>query len=222
MTPNLKTYQPCSYAYRDGDGNCSSTGGSSTDGGTGGPSGKGKAKSAGPLRRNFVQTALKAPTIANQVVAEIDGAMTDAQATELARRHGLALIELRNFPVLDATIGLFRITDGRSVDPVRREFAAEAAVRRLQPNFRYLLQDQNAAPVEGDPAQYALLKLRLPQAHTLARGTGVTVAVIDSGIDLKHVDWRTPPPTPSTRSIPRKDRTPTAPVWPARLHHMRG
>jgi subtilisin family serine protease len=77
MTPNLKTYQPCSYAYRDSDGNCSST---STDGGTGGPSGKGKAKSAGPLRRNFVQTALKTPTMANQLVAEIDGAMTDAHA----------------------------------------------------------------------------------------------------------------------------------------------
>jgi hypothetical protein len=155
----------------------------------------------------------------SQLVAEI-GALTDPQASELARRHGLALIELRNFPVLDATIGLFRITDGRSVDPVRRKFAAEAAVRRVQPNFRYLLQDQNVAPVDGDPAQYALLKLRLPQAQALARGRSVTVAVIDSGIDTWN--WRTPPPTPSTRSIPRKARTPTAPVWPAPLHHMRG
>src|SRR6202011_2810389 len=39
---------------------------------------------------------------------------------------------------------------------------------------------------EGDPAQYALSKLRLPQAHTLAHGANVMVAVIDSGIDLKH------------------------------------
>src|SRR5205085_6903234 len=29
-------------------------------------------------------------------------------------------------------------------------------------------------------------KLRLPQAHTLARGANVTVAVIDSGVDVKH------------------------------------
>src|SRR5207245_5823833 len=29
-------------------------------------------------------------------------------------------------------------------------------------------------------------QLRLPQAHTLARGMNVTIAVIDSGIDVKH------------------------------------
>jgi subtilisin family serine protease len=39
---------------------------------------------------------------------------------------------------------------------------------------------------EGDPAQYALAKLRLPEAHTLAHGANVTIAVIDSGIDVKH------------------------------------
>src|SRR6202011_3207406 len=62
----------------------------------------------------------------------------------------------------------------------------EAGVRSVQPNFRYVLQDQKAALTEGDPAQYAIAKLRLPQAHTLAHGANVTVAVIDSGIDAKH------------------------------------
>jgi subtilisin family serine protease len=188
-TPNLKTYQPCSYAYRDSDGECLNKSGSSADGGAGGSGGSsGKAskeKNAGP-RRNFVQTVLNAPTIANQLVAEIDGAQTDAQADELARRHGLARIGSQNSPLLGATIRLFRITDGRSVDSVRRQLAVEAGVHFVQPNFRYWLQEQNAAPVEGDPAQYALAKLRLPQAHTLAHGANVTVAVIDSGIDVKH------------------------------------
>lgn len=118
-----------------------------------------------------MQIVLNAPTITNQLVAEIDGALTDAQADELARRHGLARIGSRNSPLLGATFGLFRITDGRSVDTVRRELAADASVRFVQLNFRYLLQDQTTAPLEGDPAQYALAKLRLPQAHTLAHGT---------------------------------------------------
>jgi subtilisin family serine protease len=39
---------------------------------------------------------------------------------------------------------------------------------------------------EGDPAQYANQKLRLAEAHTLAHGANVIVAVIDSGIDIKH------------------------------------
>jgi hypothetical protein len=186
ITPNLKTYQGCSAAYRDSDGECLNKIGSSSDGGSGGTGGSsGKGKNAGP-RRNFVQAALNAPTIVNQLVAEIDGALTDAQADALARRHGLARIGSQNFPLLGATIGLFRIADGRSVDTVRREFAADASVRLVQLNFRYLLQDQNAVPTEGDPAQYALAKLRLPQAHTLAHGANVTVAVIDSGIDVKH------------------------------------
>ena len=69
---------------------------------------------------------------------------------------------------------------------MRREFAADGSVRSVQLNFRYVLQDQKTAPTEGDPAQYALAQLRLPQAHTLARGMNVTIAVIDSGIDVRH------------------------------------
>jgi subtilisin family serine protease len=72
---------------------------------------------------------------------------------------------------------------------VSRELATETGVRAVQPNFRYLLQDQKAALTEGDPAQYALAKLRLPEAHTLARGANVVVAVIDSGIDVKHPEF---------------------------------
>ena len=64
--------------------------------------------------------------------------------------------------------------------PVRREFAADGSVRSVQFNFRYLLQDQKKAPTEGDAAQYAVAQLRLPQAHALARGMNVTIAVIDS------------------------------------------
>ena len=56
----------------------------------------------------------------------------------------------------------------------------------MQPNFRYVLQDQKTELTEGDPAQYAVAQLRLPQAHALARGMNVTIAVIDSGIDVKH------------------------------------
>jgi hypothetical protein len=186
ITPNIKTYQGCGSAYRSSDGECSNQPGSSADAGSGGTGGvSGKAKKVGPPRK-FVQAVFKAPTIANQLVAEIDGALTDTQADALARRHGLARIGSQNFPLLGATISLFRITDGRSVNAARRELAADVGVRSVQPNFRYVLQEQSTTPAEGDPAQYALAKLRLPQAHVLARGANVTVAVIDSGIDIKH------------------------------------
>ena len=48
-----------------------------------------------------------------------------------------------------------------------------------------LQQDDDKAASEGDPAQYELVKLHLPQAHALAKGDNVRVAVIDSAIDLQ-------------------------------------
>src|SRR6266403_1479832 len=186
-TPNLRTYPACSYAYRNSDGECSNKPVLSTDGGSGGASGKNKDKNknSGP-RRVVAQTALNLGAIAGEIVAEIDSSLSVTQTDELARRHGLARLQSQNFPRVGATIGLFRITDRRSAQTVSGELATEASIRSVQLNFRHFLQEQEAALTEGDPAQYALAKLRLPQAHTLARGANVTVAVIDSGVDVKH------------------------------------
>src|SRR6266581_6918639 len=91
-TPNLRTYPACSYAYRNSDGECSNKPVLSTDGGgtggSGGASGKNKDKNknSGP-RRIVAQTSLNQRAIAGEIVAEIDGSLT--QADELARRHGL-------------------------------------------------------------------------------------------------------------------------------------
>ena len=194
MTPNLRTYPACSYAYRNSDGECSSKpvlstdgGGTAGTGGSGGASGKNKDKNknSGP-RRIVAQTALNQRTITGEIVAEIDSSLSVTQTDELARRHGLARLQSQNFPLIGATIGLFRITDHRSAQTVSRELATEASIRSVQLNFHHFLQEQKTALTEGDPAQYALAKLRLPQAHTLARGANVTVAVIDSGVDVKH------------------------------------
>src|SRR5216683_2916840 len=181
-SPNL--YPACSYAYRDSDGECRDQPVTSADGGgAGGASGKSKNNGA---RRNTTLTALNLRTIANELVAEIDGSLSDAQADELARRHRLERIGSQNFPLIGGTIGLFRVVDRRTVETASRELATDASVRSVQPNFRYVLQDQKVALTEGDPAQYALQKLRLPQAHALAHGANVTIAVIDSGIDVRH------------------------------------
>jgi subtilisin family serine protease len=172
----------CSYAYRNADGDCVeqpvvSTGG----GGTSGP--VTKNKNNGP-RRNTVLTTLNQNTFVNEFVAEIVG--TEAQADASARRHGLKRVASQNFPLINSTVGLFRLTDPRRVKTIYGELATDASFRLLQPNFRYVLQQQKAVLTEGDPAQYAVAKLRLPEAHMLARGANITIAVIDSGIDVRH------------------------------------
>jgi Subtilase family len=179
-SPNL--YPPCSTGYRD-DG-CSDQAGSSGD--SGGGSGS-LAKSGNNVPRRAVsQTALNLHSVANELVAEIDGALSDAQADALARRHGLVRLQSQSFALIGSTIGLFRVADRRAAETVSLELAADADVRSVQPNFRYVLQDQKAASTEGDPGQYAVAELRLPEAHKLADGANVTIAVIDSGIDTKH------------------------------------
>jgi subtilisin family serine protease len=177
-SPNL--YPVCESANRDSNGECISK--PSGDGGGGKSAKKGKGNNPSS---NSSQAGIKLNSFANQLVAEIDGALTSAQVDELARRHGLVRVESQNFPLIGATIGLFRITDNRPADIVGPEFATEVGILGFQRNFRYRVQDQKP-PTEGDPAQYVLAKLRLPQAHTLAHGMNVTVAVIDSGIDTKH------------------------------------
>jgi Subtilase family len=184
MSPDLRIHTGCSPADRDNEGRCLDRPTKSANGG-----GAGgvlvKNRDNGP-RRNAGVAALSLRATAGELVAEIDGSLSNAQADELARRHGLVRLQSQYFPLVSATIGLFRITDRRSFEVVSREFAADASVHAVQPNFRYVLQDQAAALTEGDPAQYANVKLRLPQAHTLANGANVIIAVIDSAIDIKH------------------------------------
>jgi Subtilase family len=140
-------------------------------------------------RGNALDASLASHAIPNEIVAEIDAALTDVQADALARRHGLRRIESRKFELIGATLGLFRIVGGKSFEAASRDFAGDGSVRSVQPNLRYVLQDQKAAAGEGDPTQYPQAKLHLPEAHALADGANVTVAVIDSGVDLKHPEF---------------------------------
>jgi subtilisin family serine protease len=180
-SPNL--YPVCSYAYRGSSGECKDQAISSADlGGSGNFNGPPRSQNAGGPRRNTPQAAVNLRYLSDQIIAEIDS----SQADDLARRHRLTRIGSQDSPLIGSAISLFRITGRRSVENVRIELAADASVRSVQPNFRYVLQDQKSVPAEGDPAQYALAKLRLPEAHALSRGSNVSVAVIDSGIDVTH------------------------------------
>jgi subtilisin family serine protease len=183
-SPNL--YPSCGAAFRDNDGECLNAP-VTTVGGGGGSSGKGKGKGGGGSGNTTLQNALNLRSFNNHIVAELEGNYTDEQAEALARRHGLRRLSLQTFPLIGATVGLFQITDGRTYEAASRDFGAANGVVSVQRDWRYLLQEQKTQ-AEGDPAQYALAKLRLPEAHTLSHGKNVLVAVIDSGIDVRHAE----------------------------------
>ncbi|MDB5501727.1 MAG: peptidase and in, kexin, sedolisin [Tardiphaga sp.] len=181
------TYPACAYANRAASGECKDVPFvADLDNSFNGPPPRSQNAGAGP--RRGAPAALNQRYVSGQIVAEIDGALTDAQAGALAQRYRLARIAAQELPLIGSTLTLFRITDNRPVEAVALQMRADSSVRAVQPNFRYVLQDQTTTPAlgEGDPAQYALAKMRLPEAHKLAYGSNVTVAVIDSCIDVAH------------------------------------
>lgn len=119
--------------------------------------------------------------VPKEIILEIAGNPTDAQIEALARRHRLTRVESQDFPLIGSRMFRWRITDNRSVETVIRQVLAGGGVQSANPNYRFALQQQSS-----EPAQYAVAKLRLVEAHTLAKGTDVMVAVIDSGIDAAH------------------------------------
>ena len=135
------------------------------------------------------------PHVADEVLVEFAGNATQDSVDDVARRHNLGRLESQNFALTNSTIVRFRIPDGRPPENVLRQLQGERAVQGFQANFLFVLS-QNAATgapayaaVEGDPAQYTLAKLRLPQAHRVAKGDSVLVAVIDSGVDAAHPEF---------------------------------
>jgi hypothetical protein len=92
-----------------------------------------------------------------------------------------------------ATLGVrmarFRIPDRRGLGEVLGQLAQDQRVIAVQPVYLYY-SSQGAAGAAASPPQYAVDMLRLTEAHRLARGRNVAVAIVDSGIDLRHPELK--------------------------------
>ena len=123
--------------------------------------------------------------VPDEVVIEVANTVSPQTIDALQARHRLTRLESRTFQLTGTTMFRWRIPDRRSVTTVVRALEAERVVASVQPNYLFTLQDA-VAKAAGDPAQYELAKLRLLEAHALATGDAILVAVIDSGIDPSH------------------------------------
>jgi subtilisin family serine protease len=125
--------------------------------------------------------------VPNEVVIEVVNSVSSQQIDALQRRHNLTRIESQTFQLSGTTLFRWWIPDRRSVAAVVRALEADRIVASAQPNYLFALQeDETKIVAEGDAAQYELAKLRLPQAHGIAKGDKVLVAVIDSSVDANH------------------------------------
>lgn len=123
--------------------------------------------------------------VSDEIVATVPTTIAPRTLTIIERRHRLSRVETHRSALASATLLRWRIADGRGVPAAIRALEREGAVSGVQPNYVYTLQ-QDGKEASAPVPQYALDKLNLPQAHERARGEGVRVAVIDSGIDVSH------------------------------------
>jgi subtilisin family serine protease len=147
-----------------------------------------------PRRPTGVPPANERRFVPDEVVVEVPNATPAATITAVESRHRLTRLDTQQIPLLGSTLYRFRIPDRSSVPAVIRALEGDRRVASAQPNYLYTLQQQategtaaTATPKSyGDPAQYAVAKMRLVEAHALAKGGEIRVAVIDSGIDPDH------------------------------------
>jgi hypothetical protein len=93
-------------------------------------------------------------------------------------------VETTTLRLTGRTLRRWRIDNGAPVADVIRDVctnAADRAVAGAQPNYLYALAQSQQELVNS--AQYAPEKLKLIDAHRLADGDKVLVAMIDSGVD---------------------------------------
>jgi len=143
-----------------------------------------------PARRpaSGVPPATERRLVADEVIVEVSLATPNPAIVALEQRNRLTRLDQLASQLSGTNLLRERIQDGRNVTAVVRALENDVAVMSAQPNYLFALQQENGAAREAYDLglQYALSKLRLPEAHQLAMGENVPVAVIDSGIDVAH------------------------------------
>jgi Subtilase family len=153
-------------------------------GGNNGGGGGGGAAGGMPPRgeRRFVP---------DEVITAFASSATPAAIDQLARRHNLTQLESQSFSLGGNTLYRWRIGGRRPVGDLVGALEDERLVSSVQPNYLFTLQEDAAkvaAQTQNYAAQYVLGKLQVEEAHHVATGKNILVAVIDSEIDAKNPD----------------------------------
>jgi subtilisin family serine protease len=147
-------------------------------------------------------------TVPHQILVLLDRHQPRSLGRELARVHGLEHISSTHLASLGARAELMRVRQGRSDEAALAALQIDPRVRSAQPNWRYLenaaVNQASSRLLEADPRsartsdarpvatipQYSVSKLALAEAHKLARGRDVLIAVLDSAIETRHPSLR--------------------------------
>ena len=152
-------------------------------GGGGGSGAGGGGGTVAPLRTGFnLPPAGETRFVEDEVLA--DSAAANAGA--IAARHGITCFETVRVRLTGRTLHRCRRDQDQTVVEMIRALSVERQIAGAQPIYRY--ETIQSAGSNDTAEQYAPEKLGAVEAHRLATGSRVTVAVIDSGVDPSHPD----------------------------------
>jgi filamentous hemagglutinin family protein len=134
--------------------------------------------------------------IKDEVVLQIPANIPLDRLKSVLALMGLSILGSQDMGLLGVTSYKVHIDNGASIASVIQALARYQIVAGAQANYTYgLVQEQAQEPDlagltqgEGDAAQYAIGKLGLIDIHRRLKGGNISVAVIDSQIDVQHPD----------------------------------
>lgn len=163
-----------------------------------------QARSAAPrLPPVSIPRANERRYVADEVLVEL---RAGADNGAVMRRHQLTPLATARLVLANATIIRARVEGGRSARQALQQMAGDARIASAQPNYLYALQEEQktgeasaspkpveaglspplAVPPPVPKPQYALDRMAIAEAHRLAQGEKVKVALIDTGLDDGH------------------------------------
>ena len=112
-------------------------------------------------------------------------------AIGIAKRHGLTLLDSWPMPLIGVDCYVMRVPDGMTIDDAVLRVSKEPNVAWSQPLQLYEARGSPAGGQTNDPlfpAEPAATLWHLADLHRIATGRGVTIAIVDSKIDVAHPD----------------------------------
>jgi len=119
-----------------------------------------------------------------EILVLVDAARASEIAARLANQYNVTADPRVAIPLLDGALVRLRLPANRSLESLLAALSTDPDVELAQPNYDYSVSKGKTSP--KTVPQYAGAAIRLDEAHRLARGNGVMVAVIDTAIEAAH------------------------------------